>query len=248
MKMKTLLLFLTIITSCTSPEPENRESWRDLPQAQWPQLALTNNVKFSNADYPDLANAFLIDTGFDTLAVTAKHLFLIFQRQGLQKIDLGDDFLSWHMYPRNKPEHTVAISELINRNPKEDIGQFRTLKDRDWLLFRIEGMNPALYPLKIRLKPVSKGESVYAIGWAKDQSSEKPSVIEMKVYRNKGNYYYIETITDNVNPVGRSGSPVIDKNGFLVGLVSGAEGNLGVIGSTDFLKQILATHGLAYAK
>ena len=109
-------------------------------------------------------------------------------------------------------------------------------------------MNPAIYPLKIRLEPVSRGESVYAIGRAKDQDSEEPSVIEMKVYRNKGNYYYIETITENVNPVGRSGSPVIDANGFLVGIVSGAEGKLGVIGSVDFLKQILDTHGLSYTK
>jgi hypothetical protein len=70
----------------------------------------------------------------------------------------------------------------------------------------------------------------------------------MKMYKNLGNYYFIQTLTKNIDPAGRSGSPVIDKNGYLVGLVSGAEGNLGVVGSVAYLRKLFDTYGIKYDK
>lgn len=61
-----------------------------------------------------------------------------------------------------------------------------------------------------------------------------------------GNYFYTQTMTPNVQPYGRSGSAVIDKNGYLVGIVSGAEGNLGVIGSVDYLREMFDQYGVGY--
>jgi hypothetical protein len=61
-----------------------------------------------------------------------------------------------------------------------------------------------------------------------------------------GNYYYVKTLAEDVAPPGRSGSPVIDKNGYLVGIVSGAEGNLGVIGSVQYLKKLFDEYGVDY--
>jgi len=48
---------------------------------------------------------------------------------------------------------------------------------------------------------------------------------------DEGPCYYVNNLTENVDPAGRSGSPVIDANGYLAGIVSGAEGNLGVTGN-----------------
>ncbi|MFO7851300.1 MAG: hypothetical protein ACQERS_03855 [Bacteroidota bacterium] len=61
----------------------------------------------------------------------------------------------------------------------------------------------------------------------------------MQVFRNAGPYYYVNTLSGNVDPAGRNGSPVIDANGYLVGIVSGAEGNLGVIGNVNYIVDFL---------
>jgi hypothetical protein len=61
----------------------------------------------------------------------------------------------------------------------------------------------------------------------------------MKIYENTGNFYYTTTLSKDIDPGGRSGSPVIDSNGHLVGIISGAEGNLGVVGSISYLKETL---------
>lgn len=45
------------------------------------------------------------------------------------------------------------------------MGQFTTLKIRDWILFEVEGQSNRPYPLKIRYSPVKSYEFVYAIGW-----------------------------------------------------------------------------------
>jgi hypothetical protein len=39
---------------------------------------------------------------------------------------------------------------------------------------------------------------------------------------------------------------VIDKNGYLVGIVSGAEGTLGVIGSVNYLKEMFDLYDVEY--
>jgi len=61
-----------------------------------------------------------------------------------------------------------------------------------------------------------------------------------------GNYFYVDTIESDGHPEGTSGSPVIDQNGYLVGIVSGAEGKLGVFGAVKYLKGLFDTYGIGY--
>jgi len=63
---------------------------------------------------------------------------------------------------------------------------------------------------------------------------------------NLGDYFYTQTLSTDIHPAGRSGSPVIDQNGYLVGIVSGAEGKLGVMGSINYLKNILDKYNIKY--
>lgn len=233
----TLFLMLFLFVQCTpSSQPE---PWVSNPLSDWPSIALTNTIQFRDTTYHHLANAFLVRTPSDTFAITAKHLFLVFKQNGLTHIDLGTQFMHWHMHPKLQPDIQIEAGKLINANPTEDIGEFRTLKVRDWIAFHIQTPHPDIYPLTIRNTPLTEGEIVTAIGWAHKQATKNPSHIEMQVYKNLNDYYYVNTLTPNVDPAGRSGSPVIDKNGHLVGIVSGATGNLGVIGSVKYLNHIL---------
>lgn len=241
---------IVLILGCNKESPILKETWIEKPQSQWPTFALTNEISFKDTTYKDFANSFLINTGYDTLGISTKHLFMVFENQlGLKNIDLGSNFNYWKLHPKNDKEKIVFTKLLINKDSKENIGQFNTLKVRDWILFEIDKQNVDVYPLKIRYTPVKSNEVVYAVGWGmKQKDNSKPVLIKLQCFKNLGDYYYIRTLTTDTYPQGRSGSPVIDKNGYLVGIVSGQEGNLGVIGSVNYLKKMFDTYDIEYEK
>lgn len=252
MRKYRLIIFslLLLPLSCNNEPQIVKEPWIDKPVSEWPDFALTNKISFADTTYTDIANSFLVNTGIDTIGATCKHLFMVFEKQlGINNIDLGVDFKYWDLYPKIKKEKTVSIKRLINRNSSEKIGQFNTLKVRDWIIFEINDLNAELYPLKIRFKPVKTNEVVYAVGSGiKQQDNSKPELIKLKCIDNLGDYFYIKPIKTDAHPNGRSGSPVIDKNGYLVGIVSGQEGNLGVISSVNYLKKIFDKYNVKYEK
>jgi len=240
---------LLFLTGCQNRNPETEpENWVNMPVSQWPDFALTNTVRFTDTTFTGLANAFLVNTGYDTIAVTCKHIFLVFKNIGLRYIDPGDDITEWSAFPKGQPEKKVVFSEMINKDSTEEIGEFNTLKDRDWLIFRLKTGNSGIYPLKVRTTPLKKGETVYAVGWSTPQKTKVPALVRMQVFENHGNYCYITAPDDSIEPQGRSGSPVIDTNGHLVGLVSGAEGELGVIAAVPYLVSLFDKYGIKYTK
>lgn len=241
-----LFLFL-IFLSCQNQEKHiEKEPWIEKPVSSWPDFALTNEISFVDTTFYDIANSFLVNTGFDTICVSCKHFFMVFQNHlGLNSIDLGTKFNYWNMYPKNHKEKTVSIKRLINKNSKEPIGQYNKIKDRDWILFELEEKNTQLYPLKIRYKPVKENEIVYAVGWGANQkNNSNPTLIKIQCYKNLGNYFYINPSKNQ--PHGMSGSPVIDKNGFLVGIVSGQEGRLGIMGAVPYLTKMFDKYNIKY--
>jgi len=236
------LLLIFVINSCSNTGEEvKKEEWADKPLSEWTELVFTNNIEFKDTTYTGIANSFLVDTGHDTLGVTCKHIFLVFKHEELLTIDLGENFVRWKAYPKGNEAKYMIFEEMINKNSDEMVDAFNTLKSRDWLLFEVADIPAGFTPLKIRTKPLQKDEIIYCLSWPYKQKKGSPSLVKMQMFRNAGPYYYVNTLTEDVDPAGRSGSPVIDANGYLVGIVSGAEGKLGVICNVnyivDFLKQ-----------
>lgn len=248
--MKNLALLsigIMLMFGCRDVPQVIKESWTDKPVSSWPNFALTNEISFSDTTYYDIANSFLVSTGADTIGVSCKHMFFLFEELGLSSVDLGDSFESWQMYPKNQKERRVAVKRLINKNPQEPIGQYNTMKVRDWILFELEKKNNQLYPLKIRYTAVQKNENVYAVGWGWEQKDiSKPSIRKLQCYKNLDDYFYAQTIKADIHPKGTSGSPVIDKNGYLVGIVSGQEGNMTVIGGVKYLTMMFDKYDIKY--
>ena len=235
-----ILLSVLILSSCgRGDEMAQKEEWAGKPVSEWPELVFTNNIEFKDTTYTGIANSFLVDTGHDTLGVTCKHVFLVFRHEELLTIDLGDNFIEWRAYPKGNEDRHMVFGNMINKNSNEMVDRFNTLKVRDWLLFEVDDIPAGFTPLKIRTKPVQKDEIIYHLGWPNKQESRSPSLVKMQVFRNAGPYYYVNTLSEDVDPAGRSGSPVIDANGYLVGIVSGAEGNLGVICNVSYLDELI---------
>lgn len=243
-----ILIIIILLIGCQNSLKPIKEPWIEKPVSSWPDFALTNEINFKDTTYYDIANSFLVNTGFDTIGVSCKHLFMLFENQlGLESINLGNQFNHWNMYPKNRKEKTVTVKKLINENTTEQIGQFNTLKVRDWILFELERNSNQLYPLKIRYTPVNSNEIVYAVGWGmKQKDNSKPALTKLQCINNLEDYFYVKPLKTDTQPHGRSGSPVIDKNGYLVGIVSGQEGNLGVIGSTKYLTMMFNKYKIKY--
>jgi len=241
MKYPVIILFsVLILSSCgNGDEITQKEEWADKPLSEWPEIVFTNDIEFKDTTYTGIANSFLVDTGDDTIGITCKHIFLIFKHEELPVIDLGKNFIRWKAYPKGNEDKYIIFGDMINKNSVEMVDAFNTLKSRDWLLFEVDDIPAGFTPLKIRTKPVQEGEIIYCLGWPYAQKDGSPSLVKMQIFRNAGPYYYINTLTENVDPAGRSGSPVIDANGYLVGIVSGAEGSLGVICNVSYLDQYI---------
>jgi len=97
---------------------------------------MTNTIEFADTSYRNIGNAFLVDTGLDTIAVSCKHIFMLFRKETNNTINLNNNFRNWKIYPKGKTETAIFLDQLINNNKDEETGQFNTLKDRDWIIFR----------------------------------------------------------------------------------------------------------------
>ncbi len=235
-----MLSSFLLLTACSdSKEAEEKEEWAARPVSEWPDIVFTNDIMFRDTTYKAMANSFLLDTGNDTLGITCKHIFLVFNHEELPLIDLGDNFVEWKAYTKKDKNRHMIFGEMINKNRDEAVDDFNTLKSRDWLLFEVHDIPAGFTPLKIRQEPLQKNEIIYCVGWPYRQKEGVPSLVKMQVFRNAGPYYYVNTLTENIDPGGRSGSLVIDANGYLVGIASGAEGNLGVIGNVNYLFEFI---------
>ena len=250
-RTELLVIVVTLLTIGCHQEPQyNKEPWIEKPISEWPYFSLTNEISFKDTILRDIANSFLVNTGCDTIGASCKHFFLLFEKKfGLRTISLADKIDYWKFYPKNNKEENVVIKRLINTNASEPVGQFNSLKVRDWIIFELEKQNLNLYPLKIRYEPVKPNEIVYTVGWGmKQKDNSKPALIKLQCVKDMGNYYYVTVKKNNTQPNGRSGSPVIDKNGYLVGIISGGEGKYGVIGSVNYLQEIFDTYNVEYEK
>ena len=74
-----------------------------------------------------------------------------------------------------------------------------------------------------------------------DRESVHPKLTPLRIYDALGPYYFVESFDPEVDPAGTSGSPVLDKNGHLVGIVSGATGKMGVVASVQYFLEVVGS-------
>lgn len=219
------ILFLFLVLPFLSIG-QNPETWIHLPYDDWPQIALTNHVQYKNGDrYIDpsfeyAGTGFLIDTGEDTLAATAKHVLWIARNTLSSKVQINDQLEEWIMKPKGKTTDQVLIDELLNEDSAEVLqGPNASITERDWLVFSIRNNSKNIYPLKPRSTRLNPGEKLFILSCAYLETV--CGVHEARVIRKEGMDVLLR-MSDNKNLPGSSGSPIIDTSGFLVGVLSSA--------------------------
>lgn len=247
-RLKLLFLFISLSPLfCVS---QKKESWVDLPQNQWPQIALVNNVWFKNGDrYIDpsiryAATGFLINNGKDTIAATAKHVLWVAKNKKTTNVLINEELAHWSMSPKGNYTDSAIIGKMINEDSSEILeGKNSSIIERDWIFFTIQRTSPAIHPLKPRYTPIKPGEKVYILSCA--YADSLCTIHEGRVLRKLGMDILIDRDM-TTHKGGCSGSPVIDANGYLIGIISSSSGDsqsgksVSVAVSTEYLQQTLA--------
>lgn len=247
MKTKTILLLHVLMCFSLAGFGQQKESWVDKPISEWPKIALVNEVQFKNGDryvhssFKYAGTGFLIDNGKDTLAATAKHVLWIAKNKQSKATEVNAVLKEWTIRPKHDTRDSAILGELLNEDPNEVLeGKGSTVQERDWIVFTVKKSSPNLYPLKPRYTQVKPGEEVYILSCAYEDSS--CTVHKGKVYQKYGMDILIQRDM-KTHKGGCSGSPVIDANGYLIGIITGSAGskvgNVSVAISNEYLRDVL---------
>jgi len=120
-----LLLGVLLLSGCTPAEvpeftdPETVSDWMTEDPTGWPRIAMINQIEYTDAEHPSAACGFLLDTGDEILAATAKHVLIYFKSEAMDSVSFAGTLKSWRMFPKDNPGDAVVIDRLVNEEPNE---------------------------------------------------------------------------------------------------------------------------------
>jgi hypothetical protein len=233
-----LVCLSAMLWQCRNNNSTDYGEWMEKPQTEWPQITMINQIEYTDKNHPIAGCGFLLDTGDEILAATAKHILIYFKSDSMKTVSFGNALKLWRMFPKNNPGDAVVLDKLINENPKEPLE--RIPPERDWLLFTIKVRSRNIQPLKFRFDPMQEGEAVYIIGWRYTDTDCSQVIYKGNLVLVEEGSFLITTneLADNTTP-GLSGSPVIDSNGYLLGLMSQKAGKMERSSSIDYPKMLV---------
>jgi hypothetical protein len=233
-----LLCLSVFLWQCNSQVSTDYGAWMERPQSEWPQITMINQIEYTDRNHPVAGCGFLLDTGDEILAATAKHILIFFKSESMESVSFGETLKLWKMFPKNNPDDVVVVDKLINENPEEPLRDIPP--ERDWLLFTIKERSENIQPLRFRSEPMREGEKVYIIGWRYTDKDCPQVVYEGSFVRSEKGSFLITTkeLTDNTTP-GLSGSPVIDSKGYLLGLMSQKAGEMERPSSLEYPQMVI---------
>jgi hypothetical protein len=194
------------------------EAWAGQKPAQWPALALTHDTEFRGHTPLQGATAFLVELPDKrVVAATAKHLLGpdggVEPRLPLAEVKKA--LVHWSLHPRSKPQSSVAVTGIHgapDNYPASD----------EWLLLDLDAKEPKYpaTPLKVRQKPLARGEKVFVVGVRYDNEKNTQEIFPGKI-TDPGRGLIEGTLDAPANLEGFSGAPIVDADGHVVGLVTG---------------------------
>lgn len=241
-KICALLAIATLVPCETvdAGEADGYGDWMRRATDQWPKIAVVNQIDYDNKHHPVAGCGFLLEHEGKVVAATAKHVLTYFKSAKMDSVDFQGTLKSWKMFPKDGPTELVVLDKLINRDPKESLTGIPC--GQDWLLFTIENRSKNIQPLRIRTTPLVSNEPIYLIGWRYTETDCPQVVYEGKFVRYEKDAVCItvEKLIKNTVP-GLSGAPVIDSNGYLVGLMSRGKGEIQRASPVDYPRKLLKT-------
>lgn len=178
------------------------------------QVLLTNHFKLNDSETSG-ASAFLVEAKNDTLICTAKHL--LGNAMGIEPEVDPSDFDSalvfWSVFTRANTlsDEELSVTRIITKKKNRLDAILLDYEPKDSLSLEV---------LKPRLTRVKKGETLYLIGceYADQDCHQNLYALTFDEYLF-GELYM--TPEESFDLSGFSGAPVLDSNGYVVGVLSG---------------------------
>jgi hypothetical protein len=201
---------LLITTASASAAPSTqpaRPAWINKDFSQWPQIWLTNEVRFSNNTGLSGEGGFLmrLPSGI-VVGATVKHIAAT-----TSLADLNSKWASWAMFAPSARANYVRLSRPVEKSPDGD--------SLDWLVMLPSSQSgpwPSI-PLPARIKPIELGETVYVIAAPRDSDSRQ-TVYKAAVTSTRTNSQFGYSIPGATDSRAFTGAPIIDANGESVGI------------------------------
>ena len=203
-----------------------------------------DNQQYVHPSFTYAGTGFLIDTKQGVLAATAKHVLLIANPKGMKGVSPNVHLERWTMHPKQNTLDSVILGQLLNEDKAEKLGfSDASIQLRDWIVFATKYHAPNIRALTPRFTPLKAGETIYFTGCP--YKNENCIIEKATVLSVKGNRIIFSKENQATNMGGASGSPLIDAQGKLVGVLSGTSvspknGEDALFGiSTHYLQKIL---------
>lgn len=195
------------------PEPAK---WAATAPDKWPQISVANTAEFKGHTHLNAGNAFLIRTrSGKILAGTALHL--LGSAGGVEPTVKLSEFNSalkeWVLTTRTIPSKTARITGLHG-----SALNYGALKD--WALFEVHPddiANLPTEPLSPRLAIVESGTTVYLVGAGVAGTKQE---VHRATVTEADDWSLSAKLDKPIDLIGFSGSPVVDADGNLVGVLT----------------------------
>lgn len=183
-------------------------------------IALVNDVAFYDSRYGNnnAGNGFVVDVNGESYAVTAKHILMIVKTEKMQSVGFAGELKQWKMFDKNDASNFLIVDQLLNANDEEKL-EWETLTN-DWIVFSIDENRTHTKPLEFRAHPPVKGEKLFVVGWAYEDEDGPQRTYEFEFDSTEDDLYTLTQIQGPNSLAGLSGSPVVDTDNRVVGLVS----------------------------
>ncbi|GAB5419123.1 MAG: hypothetical protein Crog4KO_06310 [Crocinitomicaceae bacterium] len=218
--MRFIILFLTVsmlsLTSCG--EEKKGVKGQLTPRAKIDiqldssQVVLTNEYAFNDGRYSKGGASFLLQGKNEKMLCTAKHL--LGEAMGISPrvhtSELEGELNYWCAFASNDSifRDTLNVKRVVNKKESQT----------DILLFNHIGVLDDLAVLKPRFTKPGLQEELELIAYEFNSDQQQRFTLEMDEFKRSS---YIVRAKEKFNPRGMSGSPVLDKNGYVIGVLVG---------------------------
>jgi len=216
MKIKLVLFLVTISHMCLSQNSEK----------VWPSISMVNDVIFKDSTYNhrNIGCGFLLSYNNETYAITAKHLLQVAHTDKMKTTHFENELKKWVMYPKDKKEQTVILGNLLNEDRTDSLNWDNYNNNfysyTDWLIFDIKANNSDIKPVELSKHAPVIGDTVYVVGWTYDDTVGNQRVYSYMIKGREGQRLKMSLINAPESGAGLSGSPVLNSEGYLVGIIS----------------------------
>ncbi len=102
------VVFLAGCGAAQSEKLDNYGSWMKRPPAEWPKIAVINQIDYDDKHHPVAGCGFLLEVGDEVLAATAKHVLTYFKSAKMDSVDFEGTLKSWKMFPKDRPSEAAC--------------------------------------------------------------------------------------------------------------------------------------------